>query len=381
MTNEKEIIDFIRGLYPHMDPVLLHSPNFAGNEKRYLAECIDTNYVSYVGRFVVAIEDKVREITGSRFAVAMVNGTAALQMALISCGIGPGDEVITQSLTFAATAAGIIHAGATPAFVDVERETLGMSPDSLKAYLGANAIKKDGRLVDKVSGKAIRAVLPVHIFGHPVRIAEIKSICDEYDLLLVEDAAESLGSYRDGKHTGTTGNVAIISFNGNKLVTTGGGGMLITDDDEIANCARYLSTTAKRPHAWEFFHDEVGYNLRMPSLNAAVGYAQLEYFDRILASKRDTAELYHEFFAKLGIETVREPAGCASNYWLNAIILRSRAEREDFLTYTNANRVQTRPVWTLMHRLPPYKDYPRSDTPVAEWLEDRIVNVPSSMRL
>lgn len=381
MTKSQEITAFIRELYPHMDPVLLHGPNFAGNEKKYLAECIDTNYVSYVGRFVAAMEDRIKEITGCRFAIAMANGTAALQMALVSCGIGTGDEVITQSLTFAATAAGIIHAGAAPAFVDVERQTLGMSPDSLKEYLGANAVRENGRLVDRLSGKTIRAVLPVHIFGHPVRTDEIKSICDEYQLLLIEDAAESLGSYRDKKHTGTTGQVAILSFNGNKLVTTGGGGMVITDDEKVANRARYLSTTAKRPHPWEFFHDEVGYNLRMPSLNAAVGFAQLEYFDRILASKRETAERYHDFFRRIGIETVHEPTDCVSNYWLNAIILDSREERDEFLTYTNANRVQTRPVWTLMHKLPPYRDYPRAVTPIAEWLEDRIVNVPSSMRV
>lgn len=380
MKDQKEIVDFIRSLYPNMDPVLLHCPNFLGKEKKYLAECIDTNYVSYVGRFVAAMEDKIKEITGSHFAVAMVNGTAALQMALIACGVKPGEEVISQSLTFAATAAAIVHAGAVPAFVDVDRETLGMSPESLRSFLQDNAVKRDGKLLDKVSGRTIRAVVPVHIFGHPVRIKEVKAVCDEYGLMLIEDAAESLGSYRDGQHTGTSGLAGILSFNGNKLVTTGGGGMLLTDNEEIANRARFISTTAKKPHAWEFYHPEVGYNLRMPSLNAAVGFAQLEYFDRILASKRELAKLYHEFFGKLGISTVKEPSGCSSNYWLNAIVLNSREEREEFLSYSNSNKVQTRPVWNLMHKLPPYKDCVRTDMPMSEWYEDRIVNIPSSMR-
>jgi aminotransferase in exopolysaccharide biosynthesis len=380
MINHEEIAKFIRSLYPKMDPVLLHCPNFIGNEKKYLAECIDTNYVSYVGRFVTAMEDKIKEITGSHYAVAMVNGTAALQMALVSCGVKPGEEVITQSLTFVATAAAIVHAGACPAFVDIDRETIGMSPDSLCSFLKKNAVRKDGKLVDKTSGKIISAVVPVHIFGHPVRINEIKTICDEYGIMLIEDAAEALGSYRDGKHAGTFGLAGILSFNGNKLVTTGGGGMLITDNESIANRARYISTTAKRPHAWEFFHEEVGYNLRMPSLNAAVGFAQLEYLDRILSSKREVANLYQAFFAKFGIPVIKEPTGCSSNYWLNAIVLNSRVERDEFLTYMNSNKVQTRPVWTLMHKMPPYKDYPRTEMPVAEWYEDRIVNIPSSMR-
>jgi aminotransferase in exopolysaccharide biosynthesis len=380
MTDQGKIVDFIRGLYPNMDPVLLHCPNFVGNEKKYLAECIDTNYVSYVGRFVTAMEDKIKEITGSHYAVAMVNGTAALQMALVSCGVKPEEEVVTQSLTFVATAAAIVHAGACPAFVDVDRETLGMSPDSLHDFLQRNSIRKEGKLMDKTTGRTISAVVPVHIFGHPVRIHEIKAICDEYGLMLIEDAAEALGSYRDGKHAGTFGLAGILSFNGNKLVTTGGGGMLITDNESIATRARYISTTAKRPHAWEFFHEEVGYNLRMPSLNAAEGFAQLEYLDRILSSKREVANLYQEFFAKLGISIIKEPAGCSSNYWLNAIVLNSREERDEFLTYMNSNKVQTRPVWTLMHKMPPYRDYPRTELPVAEWYEDRIVNIPSSMR-
>lgn len=381
MEKLDSIIEYIRSLYPNMNPVLLHCPEFLGNEKKYLAECIDTKYVSYVGRFVTAMEDKIKEITGADYAVAMVNGTAALHMTLLSLGIGAGDEVVTQALTFAASAAGIVHSGAIPVFVDVDRETMGMSPDSLRDFLSRGTVRKDGKLLNAITGRAIKAVLPVHIFGHPVRIEAIKDICEEYGLILVEDAAESLGSYRKGKHTGTFGVAGILSFNGNKLVTTGGGGMLITDRKELADRARYISTTAKRPHPWEFYHDEVGYNLRMPSLNAAVGLAQLEYFDRILASKRETAKRYHEFFGSIGIETFREPAGCYSNYWLNAILLGSRAERDEFLQYTNDRKVQTRPVWTLLHRLPPYAGCTRTDLPVAEWFEDRVVNIPSSVRV
>lgn len=380
MTQNAGIIEFIRSLYPAMDPVLLHCPQFLGNEKVYLAECIDTKYVSYVGRFVSAMEDKIKEITGSKYAVAMVNGTAALQIVLECSGIKTGEEVISQSLTFAATTAAIVHSGAVPVFVDVDRDTMGLSPASLRSFLEANTVMKDGCCINRTSGRPIRAVVPVHIFGHPAHIEEICSICDEYRLLLIEDAAESLGSWRNGKHTGTFGLASILSFNGNKTVTTGGGGMVLTDDQALADKVRYITTTAKRPHPYEFIHDAVGYNLRMPSLNAAVGFAQLEYFDRILANKRDTAEQYHRYFSSIGIETFREPKDCKSNYWLNAIILDSRKERDEFLKYSNDNKVQTRPIWTLMHKMLPYQGFQRTDLPVSEWFEDRVVNIPSSVR-
>jgi len=380
MTDFSKITDYIKSLYPGMNPVLLHGPVFLGNEKKYLTECIDTRYVSYVGRFVNAMEEKIKEITGSKHAIAMVNGTAALQMALIGCGVKRGEEVITQSLTFAATAAAIIHAGAVPAFVDVEKETMGMSPDSLRDFLLNKTIRKDGKIIDKETKNTITAVIPVHIFGHPVRIKEIKAICDEYGLMLIEDAAESLGSYRDGQHTGTFGLAAILSFNGNKPVTTGGGGMVITDNEAIASKIRFISTTAKKPHPWEFIHEEVGYNLRLPSLNAAIGLAQLEYFNYIRENKRELAEMYHTFFAKLGIPTFHEPKDCSSNYWLNVIMFNSRQEREDFLKFANDNQVQCRPIWTLMHKLKPYKDFPRTEMSVSEWFEDRVVNIPSSVR-
>jgi len=376
----EEILRFIRSLYPGEEPVPLHAPRFLGNEKKYLGECVDSTFVSYVGRFVTDFEEQVKRLTGARFAVAMVNGTAALHMALAAAGVEPGDEVLTQVLTFAATAAGIKHAGAEPAFVDVDRETLGMSPESLEAYLSRNAETRGGRLFDKASGRRIAAVMPMHTFGHPARIGEILRVAGRYGVQVVEDAAESLGSLFEGKHTGLFGRAAILSFNGNKPVTTGGGGMVISDDEELAERARYISTTAKRKHRWEFFHDEVGYNLRLPNVNAALGCAQMEYFDRILESKRDTAVRYRDFFGSIGLPFVVEPAGARANYWLNAIVLRDRSEREEFLAYSNDNGVQTRPIWTLMSKLPPYAKCPRGPAPNAEWLEDRVVNIPSSVR-
>jgi aminotransferase in exopolysaccharide biosynthesis len=381
MSCNKLITSFIKNLYLGKNLILLHEPNFLGNEKKYLAECIDTKYVSYVGRFVADMESKIKDITGSKYAVALVNGTAALHILLLAVGIKPGDELITQSLSFAATAAAIVHAGGTPAFIDVERETLGISPESLKQFLLENAEIKDGKCINKKTGKQIKAVVPMHTFGHPVRIDAIKEICEAYSLMLVEDAAESLGSFYKGQHTGTFGKAGILSFNGNKLVTTGGGGMVITDDEKIAERVRYLSTTAKRPHRWEFYHDEAGYNLRMPSVNAAIGFAQLEYFNIILSNKRETANLYQDFFNSINIPFVTEPLNAQSNYWLNAILFANRGERDAFLEYSNDNGVQTRPAWTLLHKLPPYQHCQHTETPNAEYIEGRLVNIPSSVRI
>ncbi|MDR3170351.1 MAG: LegC family aminotransferase [Treponema sp.] len=380
MTN-KDIIAYIQSFYPTQIPVLLHCPEFLGNEQKYLAECINTKYVSYVGHFVVDMERKISDITGVKHAVALVNGTAALHILLLAVGIKAGDEIITQSLSFAATAAAIVHAGGTPVFVDVERETLGMSPESLKHFLAENVKLKNGECINIKTGKPIKAVIPMHTFGHPVRIHEIQTICDEYSLMLVEDAAESLGSFYNDKHTGTFGRAAILSFNGNKLVTTGGGGMVITDDEAIANRVRYISTTAKRPHRWEFYHDEVGYNFRMPSVNAAIGFAQLEYFDRILANKRETAHLYRQFFDSIHVPFITEPKNAKSNYWLNAILFEDRQQRDRFLEYSNDNGVQTRPAWTLLHTLPPYRQCQHTETPNAEYIAERLVNIPSSVRV
>ena len=381
MTGNKEIVSFIKKLYPDPDLVLLHCPEFPGNEKKYLDECIDSKFVSYMGHFVADMENSIRDITGVKHAVALVSGTAALHMLLLAAGIRPGDEVITQSLSFAATAAAIVHAGGTPAFVDIERSTLGMSPESLNRFLEENAEVKNGQCVDGKTGKSIKAVIPMHTFGHPVRIDEIQQICNAYNLMLLEDAAESLGSYYKGKHTGTLGRAAILSFNGNKLVTTGSGGMVITDDEAIADRVRHLSTTAKRPHRWEFYHDEAGYNLRMPSLNATIGLAQLEYIDRILANKRETAYRYKQFFDSINIPFITEPVEAKSNYWLNAILFDNRKQRDEFLEYSNDNGVQTRPAWTLLHTLPPYRHCRHTETPNAEYITERLVNIPSSVRI
>jgi len=375
-----EIVAFIKQLYPNSESVLLHCPEFLGNEKKYLAECIDTKYVSYIGRFVSDMEDKIKEITGAKYAVALVNGTAALHMLLLAIGIKAEDEVITQSLSFVATAAAIVHARATPVFVDIEQSTLGMSPESLKSFLRENAEVTDGKCFNKKTQKQIKAVIPMHTFGHPVRIEEVQKICDEYSLLHIEDSAESLGSFYNGKHTGIFGKAGIFSFNGNKLATTGGGGMVITDDEMLADRVRYLSTTAKRFHPWDSYHEDVGYNFRMPSLNAAIGFAQLEYFDRVLENKRETAWLYQRFFETLGVKFITEPDNAKSNYWLNAILFDDRKQRDEFLEYSNDNGVQTRPAWTLLHTLPPYKHCQHTKMPNAEYIVDRLVNIPSSVR-
>lgn len=381
MTDFSLVRNFIRELYPEMDPVLLHCPQFLGNEKKYLNECIDTKFVSYVSHFVSDMEGMIKKITGSSNAVALVSGTEALHMALICSGIKPDEEVITQALTFAATSSAIVNVGAVPVYVDVDRDTLGMSPTSLEKFLKDNVRLESGRCVNKSSGRTITACMPMHTFGHPCRIDEIKKLCDEYNLILIEDSAESLGSFYNGQHTGTFGKVGIFSFNGNKTITTGGGGMVITDDATIAERVRYLSTTAKQPSKWEFLHTEAGFNLRMPGINAAVGVAQLEYLDIILQNKRDTAKLYHDFFSSLNIPCVLEPANSKSNYWLNAIILNDRKERDVFLEDSNGHNIQTRPIWKLMYKLPPYEKFQRVDMTNSEWLEDRVVNIPSSVRV
>lgn len=382
MEHKEEITQYIKSLYPEMgDLVLLHCPEFLGNEKKYLNECIDTKFVSYVSHFVTDMENKIKSITGAKCAVAMVNGTEALHMMLVACGVNPGDEIITQAVTFAATSAATVHLGAYPIFVDIDKDTMGMSPVSLRNFLEQNT-KKDGKkVINKNSGREIKAVLPMHTFGQPCRIDEIKQICDEFGIMLLEDAAESLGSLYKGKHTGTFGKAGILSFNGNKLATTGGGGMLITDDQSIADEAKFISTTAKKPARWGYFHTEAGWNLRMPGLNAAVGLAQLEYFDKIISNKRETAVMYQKFFKNFGISCITERADCRANYWLNGIFLKDEKEREEFLEYTNDNGVQTRPLWTLLYKMPPYEKYERvADMSNSEWLEATLVNIPSSMR-
>jgi aminotransferase in exopolysaccharide biosynthesis len=378
----EKIVSFIKSLYPTENPVPLHAPRFSGNEKKYLIDCIDTTYVSYVGQYVSRFEDEVRQLTGARYAIAVSTGTAALHVALLLAEVAPGDEVITQPLTFIATANAISYCSAQPVFVDVERATLGLDPEKLNDFLLNNGIlKSDGRCYNKKTGRKIAACVPMHTFGHPVRIDEIIEICQKYNIPVIEDAAEALGSFYKGQHAGTFGELGILSFNGNKPVTTGGGGMIITNDEAIAAKAKHLTTTAKKQHPWEFFHDEVGYNYRMPNINAAVGCAQMECFAEVLENKRATAQMYNQFFQEIGIPFITEPAHALSNYWLNTIVLKDRQEREQFLAYSREKGIQTRPVWTLMTHLPMYSHCQCASIETAQWLEDRLVNIPSSVRI
>ncbi len=382
MDRFKEIVEFIRSLYPGLDPVPLHAPVFRGNEKKYLAECIDTTYVSYVGRFVTRFEEMTAAYVGAEHAVAMVNGTAALQIALQLAGVGHDDEVLTQALTFVATANAIHHAGAEPVFIDSERTQLGMDPEKLNDFLERNALRQaKGGVLNKTTGRLIAACVPVHIFGHPARIDEIIRICQSYEIPVVEDAAESIGSTCKGKHMGTFGRMGVLSFNGNKIITTGGGGMMVTDDVNLARRARHITTTAKVPHPWEYYHDVIGYNFRMTNVTAAIGCAQMEQIDRYLASKREIAGRYARFFENMGIPFFSEQPGCSSNYWLNTIFLDNRKERDEFLRYTNEHGIMTRPAWTLLNKLPMYTQCSATNLDNARWLEDRLVNLPSSILL
>jgi perosamine synthetase len=375
----QETVDFIKSLYPGRNPVPLHEPCFRGNEKKYLEECIDSTFVSSVGKFVDAFERKVEEYTGVKKAVVIVNGTEALHFALKLIGVKPDDEVITQPLTFVATANSIVYCHAHPVFVDVDMDTLGLSPMSLSSFLEKNAEIKNNECFNKITKRRIKACLPMHTFGHPCRIDEIVEICNHWHIELVEDAAESIGSTYKNKHTGTFGMIGVLSFNGNKTITTGGGGMLLTNDAELGIHAKYLSTQAKVPHTWEYFHDEIGYNFRMPNLNAALGLAQMEQLDYFLKVKRKLAEKYREFFLNKEIEFISEPEYARSNYWLNVILLKSRVERDEFLNFTNEHKVMTRPAWRMMHKLPMFEQCLQANLDNAISIEDRLVNIPSSV--
>lgn len=340
------------------DFVPLHAPTFSGNEKKYLDECIDSTFVSSVGAFVDRFERDIAEYTGARRAVVCVSGTNALHMALMLASVERDDEVLTQSLSFIATCNAISYIGAHPVFIDVDYDTMGLSPAALREWLEKHTVKDAGNVLrNKSTGRRVKSVVPMHTFGHPCRIDEIASICDEYCLELVEDAAESIGSFYKGKHTGTFGRIGAISFNGNKTITTGGGGMLLFNDEKLADLAKHLTTQAKVPSRWEFIHDHIGYNYRMPNINAALGCAQLEEISGFLASKRKTAEIYREFFASEpgGIKFMAEPTESVSNYWLNAIAFPTREERDRFLQYSNDHGVMTRPIWELMWRLPMFE--------------------------
>lgn len=376
-----DIISYIREVFNTPEEFIpLHAPYFGGNEKQYLMDTIDSTFVSSVGAYVNKFEEMMAEITGAKYAVATTNGTVALQLALLAAGVKKGDEVITQPLTFVATANAITHANATPVFVDVDKDTMGLSPDALEKFLEANAEVKEGVAYNKTTGKRIAACIPMHTFGFPARIKEIVAVCDKYNIVVVEDAAESLGSYVGDQHTGTFGKLGTFSFNGNKTVTCGGGGAIVTNDEELAKYAKHISTTAKVPHPWEFVHDVVGFNFRMPNLNAAVACAQLEQLDTILANKRALADLYKNYFSDKEIGLKTEQEGTTANYWLNCVVLKDLEQRNAFLEATNSSKVMTRPIWTLMNKLDMYQHCQCGDLTNAEWLEDRIVNIPSSFR-
>lgn len=377
----KEIVSFIHQLYGTDETVPLHAPVFAGNEKKYLNECIDTTFVSSVGKFVDKLEDMVADYTNTTKAVVCVNGTNALHMALVLSGVEKNDEVLTQALTFIATCNAISYIGAHPVFIDVDKDTMGLSPEAVELWLKENTEIKNGECFNKKTGRRIKACIPMHTFGHPVHLDELIEVCNEYHLDMVEDAAESIGSLYKGKHTGTFGKVGVISFNGNKTITTGGGGMMLFQDEKLGKLAKYLTTQAKVPHQWEFVHDHIGYNYRMPNINAALGCAQMEQLDVFLKNKRETAEKYKSFFANYSdIEFFNEPENCQSNYWLNVVILNDKQAQQDFLTYTNEHGVTTRPVWELMNRLPMFKNCQTDGLQNTQWLADRVVNIPSSVR-
>lgn len=372
------LVDHVRSDYGAAF-IPLHRPVFQGNERQYLVDCIDSNFVSSVGAKVVEFEQHMAAFTGAKFAIATVNGTAALHVALQLVDVQRGDEVITQALTFIATCNALSYAGAHPVFVDVDRDTLGLSPDSLRRWLSEHAEMRDGRVWNRGTGRRIAACVPMHTFGIPLRIAEIIAVCDEYGIAVVEDAAESLGSWVGPRHAGTFGRLATLSFNGNKVITTGGGGMIITDDEALAHRAKHLTTTAKVPHPYEFVHDEVGYNYRLPNLNAALGCAQMELLPKMLEIKAEVAARYRDFFSATGVHFVDAAPGTTANYWLNAIVLGSEDERDALLQYTNSRDVMTRPVWCLMSRLAMFQHCQHDGLENSRWLEARVVNLPSSV--
>ncbi|OGO25265.1 MAG: aminotransferase DegT [Chloroflexi bacterium RBG_16_52_11] len=363
-------------------PVALHEPRFVGNEWAYVKECLDSTYVSSVGKFVDRFEADLAAYTGTKHAVAVVNGTAALHVALRLAGVQSGDEVLIPALTFVATASAVVYCGAAPHFVDSEERTLGLDPGALREYLQGITEIRSKQCVSRVTGRVIRALVPMHTFGHPVDIEGLLAVARDFHLALVEDAAESLGSTVHGRHTGTFGLMGTLSFNGNKTITTGGGGAILTNDTDLAKRAKHLTTTAKVPHRWEYLHDEIGYNYRLPNVNAALGCAQLEQLPDFLLAKRRIFEHYLTAFSAVPQARIfAEPEGCRSNYWLQTLLLDESAagQRDAILAATNDAGLMTRPTWTLMHRLAPYGKCPAMELPVAESLERRLINLPSSV--
>ena len=377
----ENVINFIQDTYKTKEFIPLHEPRFSGNEKKYLNECIDSTFVSSIGKFVDEFEEKIANYTGAKYAIATSNGTSALHISLLLADVDQNSEVITQPLTFVATCNAISYCGAQPIFLDVDKDTMGLSPSALKYFLENNTTIKNQQCVNNKTSKVIKACVPMHTFGHPCRIDEIKEICDKHHVFLIEDAAESVGSIYKGKHTGTFGQVGVMSFNGNKIITAGGGGCIVTNDKALAKKAKHLTTTAKVQHKWDFNHDMVGYNYRMPNLNAALLVAQLENLDNFISSKRKLANVYETFFNSNNYVFVKEPMDSKSNYWLNSILLKNKQQRDEFLDETNSSGIMTRPIWILMNKLPMFEYAQCGNLTNSEWLEDRVVNIPSSVIL
>jgi len=376
-----ETVEFIKSQFPGKDFIPLHEPRFVGNERKYVLDCIDSTFVSSVGKYVDDFEKQLAKYTNAKYAVACVNGTAALHMALIVAGVEQNNLVITQPLSFIATCNAISYIKASPLFIDVDMATMGLSPIKLQDYLNEfAAIDAQGNCIHKVTKQKISACVPMHTFGHPCKIDEIAKICNEYNIVLIEDAAESIGSYYKEKHTGTFGKLAAFSFNGNKTITSGGGGAIITNDEALAKKAKYLTTQAKVPHKWDFVHDEIGYNYRLPNLNAAFLCAQMEQLNLFVENKRELAQLYKQFFKNSEVIFFEESENSKSNYWLNTVLFKDKETRDKFLEYSNSNGVMTRPAWALMTRLVMFKDCLRGNLNNSLNLEDRIVNIPSSVR-
>lgn len=380
MQNIDKMISFVRDQYRTDKFIPLHEPRFRANERKYVLDTIDSTFVSSVGAYVDQFEEMMQTFTGTKKAVAVVNGTASLQIALRLVGVKAGEEVLTQALTFVATANAIVYNHATPVFLDVDLDTMGLSPKAVSEFLEEYGELREDGCYNKSTGRRIAACMPMHTFGFPVHLDGLLAVCNKWDIPLVEDAAESLGSYYKEKHTGTIGLVSGFSFNGNKTITCGGGGALITNDLDLGIHAKYLTTTAKRPHPYEFFHDELGYNFRMPNLNAALACAQMEVLESFLADKRLMAGEYALLFSDLGIKFRQETPDTKANYWLMCVELNDKTDRESFLKHTNENGVMTRPIWNLMYRLPMYEHCQRDSQRNAEFLEERIVNIPSSVR-
>ncbi len=376
-----KLVDYIRELYQTQEFIPLHEPRFIGKEKAFVAECIDSTFVSSVGKFVDQLEQQLAEYTGAKYVIATSSGTSALHISLLLAGVEQDTEVITQSLSFIATCNAISYCGAEPVFIDVDKNTLGLSAEALNAFLDSYGELRHGQCFNKKTGKRISACVPMHTFGHACEIEKIQHICNQWCIPLVEDAAESLGSAYKGTHTGNFGVLSAISFNGNKIITAGGGGAILTSDQALAKKAKHLTTTAKVPHKWAFNHDMIGYNYRMPNLNAALLCAQLEQLSAFVKNKRATAKQYQSFCKTHQLTFISEPLHSQSNYWLNAILLKNKAEQTAFLEYSNAQGVMTRPVWTLLNELPMFSHCLAMPLTNSQWLAERLVNIPSSVRI